>query len=203
MKRTTNLLLAALAMIAALQANAFAQVGPEMRQIKTSTGLTLISNVPSDYFRMLITGRNASRVHTPKRYWYTTDGVRFEFFSEENSTFVMTDVPTLPDRTILGLYRSDYIRRNDGENLKLRSSWLRLANNKTALIWTSTTRPAAPTPMVEKQIYVLIATPMRIYGLLAPVQKGQTEGEVRGVLTRVLGTLTFSDEPTNISAISK
>jgi hypothetical protein len=203
MKRTTNLLFAALATVAALQANVLPQVGPEMRQLKTSTGLTLISNASSDYFRMQISGRNVARVQTPKRYWYTTDGVRFEFFSEENSTFVMTDVPTLPDRTILGLYRSDYIRRNDGENLKLRSSWLKLANNETALIWTSTTRPAAPTPVVEKQIYVLIATPMRIYGLLAPVQNGQTEAEVRRVLTRVLGTLTFRDEPTNISAISR
>jgi hypothetical protein len=171
-----------------------AQVGTEMRQIKNARGVLLVSSASGGYFKMQITGKNVQRVHTPKNYWYSADGIRFQFFSEENSKFVMTDVPTLPDRTVLGLYRSDFLRRNADDKPKLRSSWVRLANNKTALLWSYDKHPAAPTPMVEKEMYIVIATPSHVYALLAPVPKGQTEVAVRRVLIRTLGSLTFSDE---------
>jgi hypothetical protein len=172
-----------------------AQVGTEMRQIKNARGILLVSSAYGGYFKMQIYGRNVQRVHTPKNYWYSADGIRFQFFSEENSKFVMTDVPTLPDRTVLSLYRSDFLRRNSDEKLKLRSSWIRLANKKTALLWSYDKHPAAPTPIVEKEMFIVIATPAHVYGLFAQVPKGQTEAAVRRVLIRTLGSLTFSDEP--------
>jgi len=100
----------------------------------------------------------------------------------------MTDVPTLPDSTVLKLYRSDYLRRFADEKPKLRSTWLKLANNKTALLFTSESRSAAP------QIFIIIATPMHVFGLFAPVPPGRTDAEVKRVLIRTLGSFEFSED---------
>jgi hypothetical protein len=196
MKLTFRTLLAGFGLLIALEMAAWSQVGPQMRSIRTASGLTLINEVPGGYFRMLIRGANVARVRTPKRYWYQVDGVRFEFFSEENSNFVMTDVPImLPDRTVLNLYQSDFLRRNAAEQPRITSSWITLANGKTALFWTSTRWPAALVPTVEKQMYIALATPTRIYALLTTIKDGQSESAVRAVLTRTLGSLVLSDEP--------
>ena len=165
-----------------------AQVGPQMRETRNADGLLIVSDVEGNYFRMQIPGKNVSRLHTTKKYWYTADGVRFQFFSEENASFLMTDVPMLPDSTVLKLYRSDYLRRFADEKPKLRSTWLKRANNKTALLFTSESRSAAP------QIFIIIATPMHIFGLFAPVTPGQTDAEVKRVLIRTLGTFKFGED---------
>ena len=188
MKRS-HTMLAIAASIAILLAGigANAQVGPQMRETRTAGGLLIVSNVEGNYFRMQIRGRNASRLHTTKKYWYTADGVRFQFFSEENVNFVMTDVPTLPDGTVLKLYRSDYLRRFADEKPKIRTSWMKLANSEAALLFTSESRSAAP------QIFIVIATPMHVFGLFAPVKAGQTDAQVKRVLIRTLGTFKFGE----------
>ena len=188
MKRSHPVFAAAMSiavLLAGIGANA--QVGPQMRETKTADGLLIVSSVEGNYFRMRIRGKNVSRLHTTKKYWYTADGVRFQFFSEENVNFVMTDVPTLPDGTVLKLYRSDYLRRFADGKPRLRSSWLKLANNKTALLFTSESRSAAP------QIFIVIATPMHVFGLFAPVKAGQTDAQVKRVLIRTLGTFKFGE----------
>ena len=180
-------------LLAAVGANA--QVGPDMRHINNTDGILIVSDVEGNYFRMQIKGGDVSRLRTTRKYWYTADSVRFEFFSEERAKFVMTDVPKLDDRIVLQLYRSDFLRRFADEKPKLRSSWLKLANNKTALLWIDETHPAAPQPITEKQIFIVVAGPMHVFGLFAPVPPGQTESQVRRVLVRTLGTLTLGDEP--------
>ena len=177
-------------LLAGIGANA--QVGPEMRETKTADGLVIVSNVEGNYFRMQIKGKDVSRLHTTKKYWYTADGVRFQFFSEENVNFVMTDVPTLADSMVVKLYRSDYLRRFADEKPRLRSSWLKLANNKTALLFTSESRLAAP------QIFIIIATPMHVFGLFAPVPPGQTDAQVKQVLIRTLGSFKFGEEKASL-----
>jgi len=179
-------------LLAAVGANA--QVGPDMRHINNTDGILIVSDVEGNYFRMQIKGRDVSRLRTTRKYWYTADSVRFEFFSEESAKFVMTDVPKLDDRIVLQLYRSDFLRRFADEKPKLRSSWLKLANNKTALLWIDETHPAAPQPITEKQIFIVVAGPMHVFGLFAPVPPGQTESQVRRVLVRTLGSLKLGDD---------
>src|SRR3982750_3297397 len=107
MKVTFQTLMGTFFVLIAFQIEVLSQVGPRMSQIRTPSGLTLINEIPGGYFLMQIRGANVSRVRTPKRYWYEADGVRFEFFSEENAAFVMTNVPVaLPDRAVLKLYQS-------------------------------------------------------------------------------------------------
>lgn len=194
--RTINPKIAVVAAIAILLVgvDASAQVGSEMRQINTADGLLIVSNAEGNHFRMQIKGRDVSRLRTTKKYWYTADSVRFEFFSEENAKFVMTDVPKLDDSTVLRLYRSDFLRRFADEKPKLRSSWLKLANNKTALLWIDETHPAATGPITEKHMFILINGCMHIFGLFAPVPPGKTETQVRRVLVRTLGSLKLGDD---------
>jgi hypothetical protein len=179
-------------LLAAVGANA--QVGPDMRHINNTDGILIVSDVEGNCFRMQIKGGDVSRLRTTKKYWYTADSVRFEFFSEESAKFVMMDVPKLDDRIVLQLYRSDFLRRFADEKPKLRSSWLKLANNKTALLWIDETHPAAPQPITEKQIFIVVAGPMHVFGLFAPVPPGQTESQVRRVLVRTLGSLKLGDD---------
>jgi len=179
-------------LLAAVGANA--QVGPDMRHINNTDGILIVSDVEGNYFRMQIKGRDVSRLRTTRKYWYTADSVRFEFFSEERAKFVMTDVPKLDDRTVLQLYQSELLRRAGDEKGKLRSSWLKLANNKTALLFTDEKRPAAPRPIGEKQIFIVVAGSMHVFGLFAPVPPGQTESQVRRVLVRTLGSLKLGDD---------
>jgi hypothetical protein len=183
-------------LLAGIGANA--QVGPEMRETKTADGLVIVSNVEGNYFRMQIKGKDVSRLHTTKKYWYTADGVRFQFFSEANVNFVMTDVPTLADGMVLKLYRSDFLRRFADENRKIRTSWPKLANNETALLLNYENHPAAPQPITEKQIYIVVATPMHVFGLFAPVPHGQTDAQVKQVLIRTLGTFKFGEEKASL-----
>jgi len=179
-------------LLAAVGANA--QVGPDMRHINNTDGILIVSDVEGNYFRMQIKGRDVSRLRTTRKYWYTADSVRFEFFSEESAKFVMMDVPKLDDRIVLQLYRSDFLRRFADEKPKLRSSWLKLANNKTALLWIDETHPAAPRPITEKRMFIVINDGMRVFGLFAPVPPGQTEAKVRRVLVRTLGSLKLGDD---------
>ncbi|MFL6467539.1 MAG: hypothetical protein ACJ72Z_06245 [Pyrinomonadaceae bacterium] len=178
----------------------FAQVGPHMRHIKNERGLHIISNEPGNYFSIRIEGTAAARLHTPKKYWYTVDGIRFEFYSEENAKFVMTDVPQLDDVVVLRLYRSELIRRFANLKPKIRSSWLKLANGKDALLLSYEGRPASPVPVTDRQLFIVITGPMHVFGLFAPVLTGQTEAQVRRVLIRTLGTFAFRDEPIDISS---
>lgn len=195
-----KLYILALIVIALAQIAAEAQVGPEMRHIKTGEGLVIVSNTPGNYFKMQIKGKEVSRLKTTKKYWYTANGVRFEFYSEENVKFVMTNVPVpLSDDVVLRLYRSDLLRRFADERPKLRTSWLKLANGKRALSIELEKRPADPTPITEKRIYIAIAGAMHTFGLFAPVPAGQNEASVRRVLIRTLGSLILSDEPLEVS----
>ena len=71
-------------LLAAVGANV--QVGPEMRHINNADGLLIRSNVEGNYFRMQIKGRDVSRLRTTRKYWYTADSVRFQFFDGEESS---------------------------------------------------------------------------------------------------------------------
>jgi hypothetical protein len=188
----------ALALVAAIALlltgiSANGQVGYQMRDIKNADGLLIISDVEGNYFRMQIIGSNVYRLRTTKKYWYMADGIRFQFFSEENAHFVMTDVPKLDDSIVLKLYRSEFLRRNADDKPKLRSSWLKLANNKTALLFTRETRSPTPQRIPEKQMFLVVAGPMHIFGLFASVPPGQTEAQVKRVLIRTLGSLKIGD----------
>jgi hypothetical protein len=185
--------LAVVGAIALLLTGIHGQVGYQMRDIKNADGLLIISDVEGNYFRMQIKGNNVSRLRTTKKYWYAADGIRFEFFSEENANFVMTDVPKLDDDIILKLYRSEFLRRNADDKPKLRSAWLKLANHKAALLFTRETRSPAPQRVTEKQIFLVVAGPMHIFGLFASVRPGQTEAQVKRVLVRTLGSLKIGD----------
>ena len=104
----------------------------------------------------------------------------------------------LDDEVILQLYRSAFLRRHRADRPKLRSSWLKLANGKQALLWSYYQRSAAPRPVTEKYLYITVVGPAHVFGLFARVPAGQSEASVRRVLVRTLGSLTFSDEPFNI-----
>jgi hypothetical protein len=173
-----------------------AQVGPEMHHIKAGDGLEIVSDSEGNYFKLQITGEGVSRLKTTKKYWYTADGVRFVFFSEENSNFLMTDLPRrLEDDVILQLYRSEFLRRQASDRPKLRSEWIKLANGKRALLWSYINRPASPKPITQQQFFITIAGPTHVYGLFAMVAGSNSPAAVRRVLVRTLGSLTFSDEP--------
>jgi hypothetical protein len=179
-----------------LAAGARAQVGPEMRQAERAGGLTLSGPAAGEYFRMEITGRDAARVRTQKKYWYSADGVSFEFFSEETANFLMTDLPRRPaDRVILDLYRSDFARRNP--DLKLRSSWVRLAGGKDALLWNCDRPVASPDNSKEakREMFLITTHSSLVFGLYATVEPGKTTSETRRELIGTLGTLAFSDKP--------
>jgi hypothetical protein len=192
--KTKANLLAVLIGIMSLAAVSSAQVGPEIRFVPEAGGLTAIGPASGQYFRMRITGQNAGRLRTKKKYWFRADGVRFEFFSEENSRFLMTDLPRrLDDRVVLELYKSAFLRRNGSP--KIRSSWVKLASGRTALFWSYEKFAATPGPptAAERETFLILAGPGHVYGLFAPVPPGGSERETRRILTRTLGTLTFSD----------
>lgn len=44
-------------------------------------------------------------------------------------------------------------------------------------------------------MFLVVAGPGYVFGLFAQVPPGRTEADIRAVLTRTLGTLTFGDEP--------
>lgn len=84
------------------------------------------------------------------------------------------------------------------ENELRHSLWIRLDSGKRALSWIYENHPAAPTKAVENRMYLVVAGPMHVFGLFAIVKPGQTETQVRRVLTRTLGTLAFSHKPINL-----
>lgn len=171
-----------------------AQVGPEIRFLPEADGLMVTGPASGQYFQMRITGSDFERLKTRKKYWFRSDGIRFEFFSEENSRFLMTNLPRrLDDRVVLQLYRSAFIRRNG--DVKLRSSQVKLAGGRTALFWSYdifVATPGGPNESVRAMLLV-VAGPGHVFGLFATVPPSGTEREVRRLLTRTLGTLTFKD----------
>jgi len=185
--------------ILTITAAARAQVGPEMRDVRTAAGMTVHGPVGGQYFRMELRGKDTGRVRTTKKYWYRVDGVRFEFFSEDRNNFVMTDVPKpLDDRVVLDLYRSDYLRRFAGTKPpNWRTAWIDLASGKTALFWSYKKNAATPKPghVSNHEMFLVVSGPGHVFGLFAQVPPGRTEADVRSILTRTLGRLTFADEP--------
>jgi hypothetical protein len=172
----------------------YGQVGPGLRVTSESNGLLLTGPASSQSFLMLIAGAYAERIHTQKKYWFRADGIRFEFFSEENSKFYITDIPyRLDDRRVLEMYKSGFLFRN-GEP-KIRSSWVELANSKTALFWTYDKFVASPDrgAMSEREMFLVLVGPGQVFGLFAPVPSGSSEKATKQLLIRTLGTLTFSE----------
>jgi hypothetical protein len=176
-----------------------AQVGPEMNDVRTATGMTIHGPAGGQYFRMELRGKDTGRLRTKKKYWYRIDGVRFEFFSEDRNNFVMTNVPkALDDRVVLDLYRTDYLRRFAGTKPpNWRSAWIKLANGKTAVFWSYKKDAATPKPgnISNHEMFLVVAGPGYVFGLFAQVPTDRSETEVRNILTRTLGTLTFHEEP--------
>jgi hypothetical protein len=189
--RTVTIFAAALA----LTSTAHGQVGSGMRVTSQPDGLVLTGPAASQSFQMRINGGNAQRIRTQKKYWFRADGIRFEFFSEENSKFYITDIPyRLDDRRALAMYKSGYLFRNGKP--KIRSSWLKLANGKTALFWILDKFVATPDrgERHERELYLVLAGPGQVFGLFAPVASGSSEKLTKQLLIRTLGTLAFSDE---------
>src|SRR5215207_8596849 len=85
-------LFAAVIVAMSVAAASHAQVGPEIRSVSEADGLVITGPASGQHFRMRITGRDAGLLRTKKKYWFRADGIRFEFFSEENSRFLMTDL---------------------------------------------------------------------------------------------------------------
>ena len=181
-----------------LASGASAQVGPGLRFLSDTNGLTVVGPAAGQFFRMRITGKEVGRLRTPKKYWFRADGLRFEFLSEENINFLPTDIPQrLDDRVVLELYRTQFLRANG--NPKIRSKWVRLSSGMTALFWSYDKFVATPGPgnKSEREMFLIVAGPGHVFGLFAPVSRGGTEPETRRLLTRTLGTLTFLDEMEN------
>ena len=133
-------------------------------------------------------------MRTKKKYWFRADGLSFEFFSEEYSRFLITDMPTRPsDRLILELYRSAFLHRNGDP--KVNSRWIKLANGQEALFWTYKKFGASPNEgaTYNREMFLVIVGPGHVFGLFAPIIASQTEAETRRVLTRTLGTLIFTE----------
>lgn len=196
--KTIAVLVTAILMMTAV-GTARAQVGPEMSDVRTADGMTVHGPVGGQYFRMQLRGKDTGRMRTKKKYWYRVDGVRFEFFSEAKNNFVMTNLPkALDDRVVLDLYRSDYLRRFAGSKPpNWRTAWIKLASGKTALFWSYKKDVATPKPgnISNHEMFLVVAGPGYVFGLFAQVPPGRTESDIRALLTRTLGTLTFSDEP--------
>ena len=174
------------------------QVGPGVRHVVVDGGLDIVGPAAGQTFRIEIRGRGASRLRTMKKCWYRVEGIRFELFSEENSKFVMTDVPVaLGERVVLELYRSDIERRFPGD--KVRSSWVKLAGGRAAILIVHETRVAAPDgDRFERDLFLVTTGPAQVFGLFAPIPAGTGENEVRRFLTRTLATLTFHEAPAEI-----
>jgi hypothetical protein len=133
-------------------------------------------------------------MRTKQKYWFRADGLSFEFFSEEYSRFLITDMPTRPsDRLILELYRSAFLHRNGDP--KVNSRWIKLANRQEALFWSYRKFIASPNadPPIDREMFLIVAGPGHVFGLFAPVTSGHTEDETSRVLMRILGTLVFSE----------
>ncbi len=188
-----------MAAILTMTAAAKAQVGPEMRDVRTANGMTVHGPVGGQYFRMELRGKDTGRVRTKKKYWYRIDDVRFEFFSEDRNNFVMTNVPkVLDDRVVLHLYRTDYLRRFAGTKPpNWRTAWIKLANGNTAIFWSYKKDVATPKPgnISNHEMFLVVSGPGYVFGLFVPVPRDRTESEVRNLLIRTLGTLTFHDRP--------
>ena len=173
---------------------ALSQVGSEMNITAEPNGLLITGPASSQHFQMRITGEHVTRMRTKKKYWFTADGIGFEFFSEENSKFLITDIPfKLDDKAVLKLYQSGFMHRNS--NPKINSEWVNLANGQTALFWSYDKFVASPNNSMakEKEMFLILVGPGHVFGLFAPVPKGGSERETRQLLARVLGTLTFSE----------
>jgi hypothetical protein len=163
-----------------------------------SDGLTVSGAASGQFFRMLITGKDASRLRTKKKYWFRADGIKFEFFSEENTRFLSTNIPrSLDDGVVLKLYQSAFLRRN--ANPETRSKRVKLRNKMTALFWSYDKFVATPGPSkaAEREMFLIVAGPGHVFGLFAPVPPNGTERETRELLTRTLGTLSFRGEMEN------
>ena len=174
-----------------LSSGMLAQVGPGLRFEPQKDGLAVVGSA----FHMRISGKDAGRLRTKKKYWFRADGVKFEFFSEENSKFLPTNLPRrLDDRVVLELYRSVFLRRNG--NPDIRSKRIKLSSGMTALFWSYNKFVASPGPpkTAEREMFLIVAGPGHVFGLFAPVPPNSTERETRDLLTRTLGTLTFRDE---------
>lgn len=171
---------------------ALAQVGPEVRIVAEQNGLLIVGPASGQHFQMRITGENVARMRSKKKYWFTANGICFEFFSEENSKFLITDIPyALDDKAVLKLYLAGFIHRNGDPTID--SKFVRLTNGKTALFWSYDKFVASPESTLDKEreIFLVLTGPGHVFGLFAPVSKRGTELETRKLLTRVLGTLTF------------
>jgi hypothetical protein len=143
---------------------------------------------------MRITGKDVGRLRTTKKYWFRADGVSFQFFSEEFSHFLITDMPNRPsDRLILDLYRSAFLHRTG--HPKVNSRRIKLANGQEALFWSYKKFSAIPTGGSREDLEMLLIAvgPGHVFGLFAPVAPGATEAATRNILIRTLGTLTFTD----------
>lgn len=173
---------------------ALSQVGPEMTITAEPNRLLIRGPASSQHFQMRITGEHVTRMRTKKKYWFTADGFGFEFFSEENSKFLITDIPyKLDDKAVLKLYLAGFLHRNS--NPKIDSAWVKLANGQTALFWSYDKSVASPnsSSKKEKEMFLVLSGPGHVFGLFAAVPKGGTERDARQLLKRVLGTLTFSE----------
>ena len=178
-----------------LAVGAWTQVGPGMRFVPQPGGLTVTGPAGGQFFRIRITGKDAGRMRTKKKYWFRADGIPFEFFSEENTRFTPTDIPhRLDDRVVLDLYHSVWLRRNGSPHVKSRS--VKLSNGLRALTWSYDRFVASPDPANETQreMFLIVAGPGHVFGLFAPVPPGGTERQTRELLTRTLATLRFMDE---------
>ena len=176
-----------------LTSTAFTQVGPGIQLTSVPNGLLVTGPASSQRFEMRVTGENAERLRTQKKYWFRANGIRFEFFSEENSRFLPTDIPyRLDDRAVLRMFRSVSSRRNGNPNIRL--SWLKLANGKIALFWSYNKFVATPNRdgKNEREMFLVLAGPGNVFGLFAPVLPGGSEAATKRLLVRTLGSLTFS-----------
>jgi hypothetical protein len=152
---------------------------------------------------MRITGKDVGRLRTAKKYWFRADGVSFEFFSEEFSHFLITDMPISPsERLVLTLYLSAFLNR--GGIRKVHSRLIKLANGKTALLEIHDKFVAAPNGnhANKREMSLAIVGPGHIFGLFAPVPADRTEADTRRILTRILGTMIFGDSDHSVDRLN-
>jgi hypothetical protein len=181
-----------------LFSGAWAQVGPGLRFVPQADGLTVLGPASGQFFRMKIPGKDASRLRTKKNYWFRADGINFQFFSEENTKFLPTDIPhRLDDRAVVEFYESAFLRRRG--NPGIRSKWVKLTSGRTALFGSYDKLAAAPGPGKgsEREMFLVIAGPGHVFGLFAPVPPDGSERETRDLLVRTLATLCFLDDVEN------
>jgi hypothetical protein len=174
--------------------------------IKTADGILVVSNEPGNLYTMEIRGKTIAPV-PDHALWFTVDGNFFQIVTATKAQFLNGQSDKgMSEKALLTAHQkweSDYIAQTLNRKLDVRSEWIKLPNNMTALAWSYEMPQVDSRQTAAMQLYLTVLKGDRVLALNTAVEGKNDPRLQQAFLFSTLSTLKPRDKPLSLKEASE